>query len=131
MKIKTCSVCGFQGSMWKSKPLLCKNCASKNTASPVALKSVRKPIAKVSVNRQEALKVYRRKRDKYFEEHPVCEFPDCNSKNITLHHMRGRIGAFLTDKRFFKSLCHKHHRYVEENPLEAYKLNLSAKRLDK
>lgn len=29
MKIKTCSECGFQGSMWKSKPLLCKSCANK------------------------------------------------------------------------------------------------------
>ncbi len=90
-----------------------------------------KPISPISNSRKEALKRYRRLRDKYFLDHPVCEFPECNSKNITLHHMRGRIGAFLTDKRYFKSLCMKHHRFVEENPLEAIKLGLSQKRLDK
>src|SRR5690606_21384779 len=61
-------------------------------------------IAPISRNRQEALKKYRRLRDKYFEENPICEFPGCNSREITLHHARGRYGAFLTDKRYFKSL---------------------------
>lgn len=88
-------------------------------------------ITPISKNRAEALKKYRRLRDKYFEEHPVCEFPGCNSTRITLHHKRGRIGAFLTDKRHFCSLCIPHHRFVEENPLEAYKLGLSDNRLDK
>lgn len=86
-------------------------------------------IAPISRNRQEALKKYRRLRDKYFEENPVCEFPGCNSREITLHHMRGRIGAFLTDKRYFKSLCWNHHRFVEENPTEAKELGLSESRL--
>lgn len=126
MKIKTCTSCGFTGAMWTSKPLLCRNCSPKKK---VASKASNKPIKKVSGNKLEALKKYRRLRDKYFEQHPVCEFPKCNSRDITLHHMRGRIGSFLTDKRYFKSLCLHHHRYVENNPLEAQKLGLSQKRL--
>lgn len=138
-------------------PGMCKDCASKsgtgksqfNISVPVKemfpvykdilnvvnkpLQSTKtiKPISPISNKRKEALKRYRRLRDKYFLDHPVCEFPDCSSTNITLHHQRGRIGAFLTDKRYFKSLCGKHHRWVEENPTEAIKIGLSIKRLDK
>lgn len=89
----------------------------------------KKPINQISNKRKEALKRYRRLRDKYFIDHPICEFKGCNSQNITLHHMKGRIGCFLTDKRYFKSLCLTHHRFVEDNPLEAIKMGLSFKRI--
>ncbi len=98
-------------------------------SGPIAKKS--KAIAPISKSRAEALKRYRRLRDKHFEEYPVCQFPGCTSRKITLHHARGRLGAFLTDKRYFRSLCQEHHRYVELHPDEAQKLNLSQKRLDK
>lgn len=98
---------------------------------PAGLLKPRKAIAKVSKNRTEALSKYRRLRDKYFQEYPICEFEGCTSTRITLHHMRGRIGSFLTDKRYFKSLCQKHHKFVEEHPEEAKKMNLSQSRLDK
>lgn len=91
--------------------------------------AIKKPIKKFSANKLEALKKYRKLRDKYFEEHPVCEFPGCNSKEITLHHSRGRTGSFLTDVTFFKSLCLDHHRYVEEHPKEAQRMGLSQSRL--
>lgn len=83
----------------------------------------------VSKNRQEALAKYRRLRDKYFLENPICEFPGCGSKEITLHHAKGRIGSFLTDKRYFKSLCWPHHQYVEEHPNEAKRLGLSGNKI--
>lgn len=89
-----------------------------------------KSIAPISGKRMDELKVYRKTRDGYFKEHPVCEYPGCTSTNIQLHHGAGRIGTFLTDKRYFKSLCDTHHRFVEINPLEAKRLNLSFKRLD-
>lgn len=145
MKLKICSSCGIECYLWKRLPKLCKSCALKlkstsigsfklTTKTPnkaTAVIKKKKSISPISNSRKEALKHYRRLRDKYFLEHPVCEFPECNSKDITLHHMRGRIGAFLTDKRYFKSLCMKHHRFIEENPSEAIKLGLSQKRLDK
>lgn len=89
------------------------------------------PIAKKSKKRERQEEKYRRARDKYFEEHPVCEFPGCTSRKITLHHKRGRVGAFLTDKRWFCSLCDEHHKFVEQNPDEAKRLQLSLSRLDK
>lgn len=140
------------------KPTVCKHCSAVDSHFSFQCPSIRKPIKKkgtpigsfvmtkkdaskpikkskpispISSKRKEALKRYRRLRDKYFSDHPICEFPDCTSTKITLHHMCGRIGAFLTDKRHFKSLCIKHHRWAEENPVEAIKLGLSKKRLDK
>lgn len=89
----------------------------------------KKKINPVSKNRLEALKKYRKLRDKYFEEHPICEFPGCNSRDIDLHHKRGRYGALLTDKRYFCSLCRTHHIYVETHPKEAKRLGLSLNRV--
>lgn len=95
---------------------------------PAVKKTYRiKPISK---NRQEALKTYRRRREKHFKDYPVCQYPGCKSTEVTLHHGKGRIGAFLTDKRWFKSLCWPHHKYCEENPKEAIRLGLSYKRLE-
>lgn len=87
-------------------------------------------IEQISKKRQAALARYRRLRDKYFEEHPVCEFTGCISRNITLHHKRGRLGSFLTDKRYFCSLCKEHHVWVETHPAEAKKMGLSDSRLE-
>lgn len=91
----------------------------------------KKPIKKVSNKMLEHLKEYRKRRDEYFKENPICEFPYCGSRDITLHHSKGRNGSLLTDKAWFKSLCQKHHMFVEENPNEAQILGLSFKRLDK
>jgi hypothetical protein len=148
-KEKLCSFCGKISPLWKSKPAQCHACARKQATTEAIERSkgehnhkgltasedgkeakVFKVIAPVSKNRQQALAKYRRLRDKYFEEHPMCEFPGCNSHKITLHHKRGRIGAFLTDKRYFCSLCAKHHRWVEENPAEAKRMGLSDSRLE-
>lgn len=157
MKLKICSSCQKECYLWKSIPPLCKSCALKNatqignytitTKTAVAdtiefikdLKKDIKPNGKrkakrinpISEKQKERLKRYRINRDEYFEENPICQFPDCNSRDITLHHMAGKIGDLLFDKRWFKSLCFTHHRFVEENPLESQKLGLSKKRLDK
>lgn len=152
-KHKQCGFCPTIGPLWKSNPATCPTCARKQDAIKRSQESASKPtynhttlkqsdgdvakpfkvgnkIAKVSKNMQAALAKYRRLRDKYFVDNPVCEFPDCNSRNITLHHKRGRIGAFLTDKRYFCSLCQMHHVYVETHPAEAKKIGLSDSRLE-
>jgi hypothetical protein len=128
-KIGKCLDCSKEGGLIAKR---CEVCYWRHRASLKEKKPVKRlKIAPVSNKMKEALKRYRRLRDAYFKDHPECEFPGCSSKDITLHHKRGRIGAFLTDKRWFCSLCIKHHRYVEENPEEAIKLNLTVKRLDK
>lgn len=110
-----------------------KQTQNKPPISPAEKRSPKKQykLRPVSSSRLEALKRYRRLRDKFLEEHPVCMFPGCNSREVTLHHSKGRIGSFLTDKRYFKSLCWSHHSWVESHPGEARKLGLSQSRLEK
>jgi hypothetical protein len=95
------------------------------------IKTKKYVIKSMSYKQYERLKKYRVLRDEFFVNNPICMFPNCNSKEIQLHHSRGRIGALLTDVRYFKSLCNAHHSLCELNPLEAQNLGLSYKRLDK
>jgi hypothetical protein len=96
--------------------------------SSIVVKAV-EPIKKVSSGHLKKLAVYRVVRDEYLAEHPVCEYLGCNSTNITLHHKAGRCGSYLTNKDFFCSLCDKHHRFAELNPLHAKAIGLSEDRL--
>ena len=119
----------------KEVPLIAGKCSSHYWKSRAKIKgkSSKKhyAIAPVSKKRLEALKKYRRIRDKFLAENPKCMYPGCNSGKVTLHHGKGRIGSFLTDKRFFKALCWPHHDYIERHPAEAKKLGLSYERNDK
>jgi len=90
-----------------------------------------KPIPNVSQKQLERLKEYKKAKEEYFKEKPICEYPNCNSTQIQLHHRGGRIGSLLTDKRNFASLCDEHHRICELNPLHAKELGLSVDRLNK
>jgi len=108
--------------------------SSKGKITPKVRESVLKPttskrIKPISDKKLEELKEYRIVRDRYFKNNPVCEFPNCSSREITLHHAKGRIGSLLTDDRYFKSLCIYHHTYCEEHPTEAKRLGLSFDRL--
>lgn len=93
-------------------------------------KKPKKWIAPVSEKQAERLAEYRVVRDEYLRDHPVCEFPDCKSEDVTLHHSKGRCGNLLTDMKWFKALCDKHHREVEESPLKSKEMGLSFNRLD-
>lgn len=131
-KLKVCDVCGKEKILWKSIPPTCKGCYYKHTHS-YALTNGKKvkvyKIRPISETRAKQLAEYRIVRDKYLKEHPICEYPGCNKTNITLHHKKGRIRALLCDIKHFCSLCHEHHRFVEENPLQAKIMRLSENRL--
>lgn len=108
---------------------LCPYCYDKQRKkSP--LPKPKKQIRKFSKKSLDQLKRYRILRDKYLEENPICQYPGCTSREVTLHHKKGRQGAYLTDKRFFSALCWPHHQYVETHPEEARKLGLSYSRLN-
>lgn len=123
--------------LWKAKgktqKSACKDCWMRygTNTSEKKDKPLRKPISPVSPKQAQRLRTYRTVRDEYFKEHPICEYPLCNSREIQLHHMAGRNGDLLTDKRYFKSLCDKHHKWVELHPSEAKELGLSTDRLNK
>lgn len=86
-------------------------------------------IKKFSDKRAKQNRLYEKLKRQYFIHNPECEHPDCDSTNITLHHMRGRVGDLLTDMRYFKSLCPYHHNWVELNPEASKELGLSLDRL--
>lgn len=96
-----------------------------------AVHKVRTQIKKQSDKEIKRLAQYRKVRDEYMREHPICEYPGCNNPSTDLHHGAGRQGKLLTDTRYFKALDINHHRWAEENPIEAKELGLSFNRLDK
>lgn len=138
-KLKICKICKTEQYLFSHGD--CQPCWAKHKAIETNLKPIQPRIStskyktseikKVSDTQAERLKRYRMARDEYFKQRPVCEYPNCGSRNITLHHMKGKIGELLWNKEWFKSLCLYHHRIVEESPLEAKILKLSADRLTK
>jgi hypothetical protein len=140
-KPKLCSSCNELKILWRSSPALCKQCnqisvskqqkSKTNTNDSSATKSRSYRIKSVSDKKLQELKEYRVIRDRYLKENPVCEFVGCESRDVELHHCKGRIGSLLTDNRYFKSLCRKHHVFCEMNPREAKELGLSFDRLSK
>jgi hypothetical protein len=142
MKLKECSECKEMTYLWKANPKLCKKCWLKISHSkPVKYKSdtsvqktTKSPayrIKSVSDKKLVELKEYRLVRDGYLATHKVCEHPECKNLSEDLHHAKGRVGSLLTDVRYFKALCRRCHRWVEDNPEQAKALGLSLSRLEK
>ncbi len=54
-----------------------------------------------------------------------CEWPNgCHKPADQVHHIRGRAGKLLNDKRYWSLLCMDHHRAVHDHPADARKLGL-------
>lgn len=141
-------ICGFGlhevTVLWKAKtrtsPSYCKTCWFRENPTvikkspPTSANEATEPkkqytIPKVSDKQVKRLVEYRKVRDKFLKENPICEV--CGSPNVQLHHKKGRIGDLLTDTAHFASLCDKHHRYAELHPEWAKTNGLSENRLDK
>ena len=104
------------------KPLVAGYCQFhywQSKKKPIVFKP--KKISSFSQKKQKELATYRVLRDKYFKENPICEFKDCNSTEIDLHHKKSRK-YHLCDVSIFMSLCRKHHNWVHENDKEAREL---------
>lgn len=135
-KRKICGVCGLEQYIWSNKKgkRYCLSCYQKTFPSqPIirtAIKRSGKPINSISKHRLPELKKYREVRDKYLEENPVCEFPSCQSREIQLHHKKGRSGRLLYNPIFFCALCDFHHRWTHLNFEEAVSLGLLVSRLE-
>lgn len=144
MKKKQCTWCKkTTDRLWYSNPPTCmagecRKKASEERSSKSGTKTperkgsfLEKRIRLVSDKQAARLREYRIFRDQYFKDNPVCEYPGCLSREIQLHHAAGRVGKLLTDVRYFRSLCDKHHKWAELHPEEAKKIGLSVNRLDK
>ena len=125
-KTAKCISCDHFRPIYAKK--MCSWCYDKQRKK-TPLKKTSKPIKQFSKTSLDKLRRYRKVRDKYLEENPICQYPGCKSKEVTLHHKAGRLGAYLTDKRFFSALCWPHHQYIETHPEESRKLGFSISRL--
>lgn len=125
-KLSTCIECNQTRYIYSRK--MCQHCYWKSKPK----KQIQKPtkqIAKFSKKHLTSLREYRKVRDVYLKENPICQFPNCNQIASDLHHGAGRVGRFLTDTKYFKGLCRPHHQLIETSPDLAKSLGLSFSRL--
>lgn len=108
-KKKVCTECGNEDYIFSKGR--CKPCAQKSYSKP---KSKKKWIAPISKGQADRLAVYRKKKDRFMKANPNCKV--CGKNEITLHHMKGRIGDNLIDESTFLAVCFECHRKIEENP---------------
>lgn len=91
-------------------------------------KKKRKRIRGVSIIRDRENKLYYKARKEHLSDDPKCRI--CRKKNATtIHHMKGRIGTLIYDKRWFLSACMPCHEEIELNPLWAKEQGYSITRL--
>lgn len=77
-------------------------------------------------------RLYMKLRDKFLEDHPVCQCgrPGCTNVATEVHHKKGH-GIWYLIVATFLAVCHKCHRWIETHPEEAKKLGYSESRLAK
>jgi hypothetical protein len=129
-KPKICSICKKQVPvLWRANPKTCKACAIK-TSKPIP-KNKDYKIPQVSKSQTKRLAQYRKLRDAFMKEHPLCQaqLQGCTKKATDLHHSKGRIGHNLTDVSTYIALCRNCHTWAENHPEEAKSLGLSQNRL--
>ena len=74
----------------------------------------------VSLQRARELRLYRRLRVKFLDNHPWCEFPGgCHRPTAVVHHRRGRDGARLNDVSWWSASCIDHNEFAETHTGEA------------
>lgn len=75
----------------------------------------RKRIPRVSKRKQRQLPEYEAAKKAHLRDNPVCQIGPiimeaghkvrCNYRAVSVHHVRGRIGKLLCDRRYFLSAC--------------------------
>lgn len=148
MKIKTCSFCGKTTErLFYSKPKCCSKHSCKKKYHEEKKKDTptsdgegkaeprqysrqvgRKAIKPISDKQAQRLKEYRRVRDVYMKNHPVCECCQATPSQ-DLHHMAGRVGDNLTNPNYFLAVCRACHQEIEINPTWAKENGYSLSRL--
>lgn len=83
----------------------------------------------VSKKRQRQNSEYNKVRDVFLKEHPKCMAGVagvCKGSATEIHHIRGRVGRLLCDKRFFLAICRPCHNWIGDNGAEARRKGLLA-----
>lgn len=72
-------------------------------------------VAARSERMEREMKLYVQERQHFLRANPVCEW--CRARRPDdLHHVRGRAGKLLRDRRFWKALCRCCHDRVQREP---------------
>lgn len=61
---------------------------------------------------------YLKLRNKYLEDHTICEV--CNERAATqIHHRAGRLNSLLCNVEFFLGTCFECHAFIHDHPAAA------------
>lgn len=104
-------------------------CAHKSKKPNLQLKSLYKPIKKVSDKRKIENLKYKVLRIEFLSKIENQKCPITGKPTTDIHHMKGRIGSLLLDTRYWVALSREGHKFVEENPEWAKKNGYSLNRL--
>ena len=104
-------------------------CQNKNRKPNLQLKSLYKPIKKVSDKRKIQNAKYLVLRIEFLGRPENQKCPITGKPTTDVHHMKGRIGDLLLDTRYWVALSREGHKYVEENPEWAKENGYSLNRL--
>jgi hypothetical protein len=86
-----------------------------------------KPIRRVSKKRAGQLRQYKKTREEFLKENPLCGV--CKIKHADqIHHKRGRFGERLVEAEYFLGTCWECHAKIHQNPAWAYKNNFMLSR---
>lgn len=78
----------------------------------------RGPVRKMSVGMARKMRRYAILRKQFLEVRWTCE--RCRARSAEhVHHKRGRVGALLTDWRYWMAVCHVCHAWIGDNPTTA------------
>ena len=82
-------------------------------------------------HRQEQEEEYSYERRVYFSNplNRICDVKGCWRDATDIHHMKGREGDLLLDKKYWMPVCRKHHIYIEKHPVWAKENGYSLNRL--
>jgi hypothetical protein len=122
--------CNNEFKQYNSLTKYCSSkCKNKNRKPNLQLKSLYKPIKKVSDKRKIQNAKYLVLRIEFLGRPENQKCPITGKPTTDVHHMKGRIGDLLLDTRYWVALSREGHKYVEENPEWAKENGYSLNRL--
>jgi len=126
-------ICKLSGVVWKQYNSLqkcpCDKCKKERKIPNLQLKSIYKPIKKVSDKRKIENAKYLVLRIEFLGKPENQKCPINGKPTTDVHHMKGRIGDLLLDTRYWVALSREGHKFVEENPEWAKENGYSLNRL--
>ena len=93
------------------------------------MRTLTKKIRKHSKKRASQMHQYGKLRNAFLDANPICAVHGGMCRSTEVHHQKGRVGALLTDIRYFLPVCRAAHHEIEMYPEWAKKMGYSLSRL--